>query len=103
MNETVSLILALVAGILLGAIFFGGLWWTVRKGSISRIPALWFIGSAILRTIIVLIGFYFVSGSHLDRLAACLLGFVISRLVILRLTRIGKKPEYLTEKVSHAS
>jgi hypothetical protein len=32
MNETLSLVLALVTGVLLGAIFFGGLWWTVRKG-----------------------------------------------------------------------
>ena len=45
MNETLSLVLALVAGVLLGAIFFGGLWWTVRKGVSSKQPALWFFGS----------------------------------------------------------
>jgi F1F0 ATPase subunit 2 len=102
MNETVLLILALVAGFLLGAVFFGGLWWTVRKGSASRLPALWFVGSAILRVVVVLAGFYLVSGAHLDRLAASLLGFVIARFVILRLTRNEKKPEYLAGKVSHA-
>jgi hypothetical protein len=32
MNETVILVLAGCAGVLLGAIFFGGLWWTVQKG-----------------------------------------------------------------------
>ena len=32
MNETLTLALAWSAGVLLGAIFFGGLWWTVRKG-----------------------------------------------------------------------
>jgi F1F0 ATPase subunit 2 len=30
MNEFLSLALALAAGVLLGAIYFGGLWWTVR-------------------------------------------------------------------------
>ena len=30
MNETLALVLALVTGVLLGAMFFGGLWWTVR-------------------------------------------------------------------------
>jgi hypothetical protein len=32
MNETVILVLAGSAGVLLGVFFFGGLWWTVRKG-----------------------------------------------------------------------
>ena len=31
MNETLALVLAWLAGGVLGAIFFGGLWWTVRK------------------------------------------------------------------------
>ena len=45
MPETLSLMLALVTGISLGAIFFGGLWWTVQKGVPSKQPALWFLGS----------------------------------------------------------
>ena len=69
-----------MAGMLLGAIFFGGLWWTVRKGVSSPRPALWFLGSLLLRTSIALAGFYFVSGGHWERLLACLLGFVIARL-----------------------
>src|ERR1035438_6381230 len=32
MTDALRLVLALVTGLLLGAIFFGGLWWTVRKG-----------------------------------------------------------------------
>jgi F1F0 ATPase subunit 2 len=32
MNEVFSLASASVAGLLLGAMFFGGLWWTVRAG-----------------------------------------------------------------------
>jgi F1F0 ATPase subunit 2 len=50
MNEILNLILALVAGFLLGAFFFGGLWWTVQKGLSSRRPELWFLGSLLLRT-----------------------------------------------------
>ena len=54
MNELLTLALALVAGLLLGAIFFGGLWWTVRKGISSKQPALWFLGSLLLRMSIAL-------------------------------------------------
>jgi F1F0 ATPase subunit 2 len=86
MNETLTLVLAWVAGGVLGAIFFGGLWWTVRKGVSSQQPALWFFGSLLLRMSIALAGFYFVSGGHWDRLLACLLGFVIARFIVTRLT-----------------
>ena len=36
-------------GGLLGTMFFGGLWWTVRTGVSSQRPALWFLGSLVLR------------------------------------------------------
>ena len=70
MNEALTLVLAWVAGVVLGAIFFGGLWWTVRKGVSSKQPALWFFGSLLLRMSIALAGFYFVAGGHWERLLA---------------------------------
>ena len=71
MNETLTLALALAAGVLLGAIFFGGLWWTVRKGVSSQRPALWFLGSLLLRMSIALAGFYFVSGAAIGSGCCC--------------------------------
>ena len=73
-------VLALAAGVarrrgLLGVIFFGGLWWTVQKGVASEAPAFWFLGSLLLRTSLILAGFYLVSLGHWSRLVACLLGF----------------------------
>lgn len=87
MNEPLTLVLAWVAGGVLGAIFFGGLWWTVRKGVSSKRPELWFFGSLPLRMSIALAGFYFVSGHHWERLLPCLLGFVMASLVVTWLTR----------------
>jgi len=87
MNESVTLLLAWLAGMGLGAIFFGGLWCTVCKGFSAKRPALWFLGSLLLRTSIALVGFYFVSGGHWERLLMCLFGFVIVRLVVTWMTR----------------
>jgi len=87
MNEPLSLASALVAGVLLGAFFFGGLWWTVRQGVSSKRVALWFLGSVLLRMSVALTGFYFVSGRHWERLLLCLLGFVMARMVVTRLAR----------------
>jgi F1F0 ATPase subunit 2 len=101
-NETLTLVLALVTGVLLGGMFFGGLWWTVQKGVSSKQPALWFFGSLLLRTSIALAGFYFIARGHWERLLVCLLGFVIARLIVTRLTRAAEKPTCLAREASHA-
>ncbi|HEV7930675.1 MAG TPA: ATP synthase subunit I, partial [Nitrosospira sp.] len=43
MSEVTGVALAVVTGMMLGAIFFGGLWWTVINGIKAREPARWFI------------------------------------------------------------
>ena len=90
MNEIPALALALLAGALLGVFFFGGLWWTVQKGVTSKNPALWFLGSLLLRTSLILAAFYFVSQGHWSRLVACLLGFVIARVIVVK--RLARAP-----------
>ena len=101
MNETLTLVLSWFAGAALGAIFFGGLWWTVRKGMSAKQPAFWFPGSLLLRMGVSLTGFYFVSGGHWERLLLCLLGFVMARPVVVRLTRASG--ESLAPPVPEAS
>jgi F1F0 ATPase subunit 2 len=102
MNETLSLALALVTGVLLGAIFFGGLWWTVRRGVSSKQPALWFLGSALLRTGIALGGFYLVARGHWERWLVCLIGFMIARAIVTGLSRVAEKPTYRAPETSYA-
>ena len=103
MNDFLFLVLALAAGLLLGAIFFGGLWWTVRKGVFSKSPALWFLGSMLLRMSIVLAGFYFVGGGDWQRLVTCLLGFIIARFIVMRLSRTPiEHPHSTAKEASHA-
>ena len=82
MNEALRLMPALVTGVLLGAMFFGALWWTVQEGVSSKWSALWFFGSLLLRTGMVLAGFYFVGSGDWKRLLACLLGFFIARVAV---------------------
>jgi F1F0 ATPase subunit 2 len=87
MNETIIMTAVLLAGVLLGAFFFGGLWWTVRRGVTAKIPALWFVGSSVVRTGVVLAVFYRVGRGDWKRSLVCLLGFVIARFIVLRLIR----------------
>lgn len=88
MNDMMLLAPALIAGMLLGAIYFGGLWWTVRKILASPRPAQWLIVSLLLRLGFTLPGFYLVAGADWKRLLACLLGFIIARVIVIRLAGI---------------
>ncbi len=76
------LLLAALGGVLLGTIFFGGLWWTVRTKLSSDLAALWFFASLILRTGVALAGFYFIGQGDWRRLVACLLGFLAARFAV---------------------
>ncbi|MBE0619723.1 MAG: ATP synthase subunit I [Burkholderiales bacterium] len=87
MNEPWNLAFALAAGAVLGAMFYGALWWTVRRAVSSKRVALWFIGSLLLRMGLALAGLYFVAAGHWQRLLLCLFGFVLARIVVIWLTR----------------
>jgi F1F0 ATPase subunit 2 len=88
------MMLSFGAGLLLGAVFFGGLWWTIRKGLNSPRPALLFLGSAVLRMGVVVSGFYFVANGQWQRLLACMAGFIIARLAVTWLIRGKQKEEH---------
>jgi F1F0 ATPase subunit 2 len=82
---------SLALGMLLGSVFFGGLWWTVQRGLVSNNPALWFGLSTLGRMAAVLVGFYFVAQSGTpSRVLACLLGLLIARFTVTRLTRVPR-------------
>ena len=79
---------AMLAGAALGAVFFGGLWWTVQRGAVSPSPARWFLGSFVLRSTIVVAGFYLIGAGQPVRMGLCLLGFVLARAIVLLATRL---------------
>jgi F1F0 ATPase subunit 2 len=87
MNEPLMMVLAVVFGAVLGVVFFGGLWWTVRRSLRSKRLALWIFSSLVLRISIVATWFYVFAGHHWERLLLSLLGFIAARFVVIRLTR----------------
>lgn len=103
MNDMTALMLALLAGISLGLMFFGGLWWTVQKGAVSRRPALLFLVSFIVRMGLALGGFYLMSFGHWSRLLSCLTGFVAARALTIHLLAPAlEKRVKLKNERSHA-
>ncbi|HTC52628.1 MAG TPA: ATP synthase subunit I [Steroidobacteraceae bacterium] len=80
---------ALAAGIILGAVFFGGLWWTVSRGLTTTVPAVWFGLSALLRMAVLVCGVYYFARLGLPSLLAGLCGVVVARGAVKYLTRVA--------------
>lgn len=90
MPDAANLTISFAAGLILAAFFFGGLWWTVQKGLKSANPAIWFLGSMILRTSVIVVGFYYVAQGHWSNLVVCLAGFLVGRFFVVR--RLARDP-----------
>jgi F1F0 ATPase subunit 2 len=75
------------AGMLIGGVFFGGLWLTVRKCLTTSHPASWLLASALIRMFVALVGIYFVGAGQWPRMLACLVGFIVARQLVIHITR----------------
>ncbi len=90
MTDLLTLSLDFIAGLVLGAIFYGGLWWTVRRLCVKA-AGRWLVASFVVRASVALAGFYAVARGTGYGAAACLVGFFVARMVVTRLTRL--RPE----------
>lgn len=72
------------SGIILGLIYFLGLWVTVTKVSRVRHPYLFMIGSFLARTLVVLLGFYLLLIYNWIYLILAMITFLITRHWIIR-------------------
>lgn len=89
MSDLVSLIVALIGGMALGAIAFGGLWWTVRRLPTAKSPALLTVSSLIARLGISVLGFYLIGAGSWERLLACLAGYLVVRQILIRRAQVS--------------
>ena len=84
LQQGLILLLSLLAGMALGLLFFGGLWWTVRRLTTARHPGLLLSASLLLRSGLTMLGLYWVFGNELERLFAALLGMLLVRFWLRR-------------------
>jgi F1F0 ATPase subunit 2 len=91
MTEFLTLTFAFFTGATLAFIFYGGLWLTVRKVIALKRQPLWLPVSLFVRIFITFAGFCIVSGTNKMSFAACIAGFVLARLVVLKLVFAWKQ------------
>lgn len=81
------MIFALLLGLGLSGIYFGGLWGTVRRLQGASRPKLLLLGSFLVRTALVLAGFYLLLrglDAQWEALGLALLGFLVGRWLLIR-------------------
>ncbi len=84
MTDLNLIFLAAVAGFILGGLYFGGLWLTIRHLPDSRHPALLMLGSFMLRSFFVAAGFYPMIQQDWHNALFMLIGFILARLLLTR-------------------
>jgi F1F0 ATPase subunit 2 len=88
MTEPFILALAACAGALVGMLYFLGLWLTVKRLEDASNPALFTLGSFLGRTAAAVFLFYLlVREGHWERGLAALAGFILSRVVMVRMQK----------------
>jgi F1F0 ATPase subunit 2 len=82
--EPTGIAVAFFLGLALGAGYLAALWGSVRAVARSGRSPAWLLGGSVLRIGILLALFYLVMNGHLERLLACLGGFIIMRFAVTR-------------------
>ena len=80
----IGLALALAGGMGLGALYFAGLWWTVRWLPEVGHPALLMMASLVTRLGGLLTGIWLLTDGEWQRAAAALVGILLARVVVVR-------------------
>jgi F1F0 ATPase subunit 2 len=75
----VELIMTVLSGVLLGNLYFGGLWLTVRQTQHWQYPGLGMVVSLFLRLALVGVGLYLLADGHWQRYLAALPGLLVAR------------------------
>jgi F1F0 ATPase subunit 2 len=89
-GQVLSLGIPFVAGLALGAAYFGALWLTIRRMAWSARPTAWLLASTAVRLGLAVGAFYVIMDGRWERLLACLAGFIVMRTYLKR--RIGPAP-----------
>ncbi len=93
MNE-LSVVIALLGGLIIGVFFFSGLWITIRRVEHMQRPGIILFASSMTRLVVALAGFYLLAWGRWERLLIAVIGFMLARMVMIRSLGYPEMPSY---------
>lgn len=105
MNNVWNLALLGASSFVIGLVFFGGLWWTVKRSIESSKAALWLFCSLLIRMSFAIICFYIMFTGDFYHptwlvLFICMAAFVLARIAVLKTTEIFAAQYLIQPKTS---
>lgn len=77
------MIIGFFGGIILGIIFFGGLYWSVNQLAKVRYPAVLMIASAFVRMGILLFGIFLLADNNIKNMLSIVVGIILVKVVMI--------------------
>jgi len=84
------LVVGFFGGVVLGLVFFGGLYWSVNKLPRVKYPGLLMVASMLVRMAALLIGLYFLMAGNMKNLLAAVVGVMLVKFVMI--ARVRQNP-----------
>lgn len=75
--------MAFIAGIVLGVLFFGGLYLTVQNLAKTEHPSVLMMASLVIRMAILILGLYLVRGDSYLNIPLALMGILLVRIIMV--------------------
>jgi F1F0 ATPase subunit 2 len=98
MSAVITLAAGLVAGVVLGLVFFGGLWWTTQRLATSSRPAILVSVSLLVRVAVLAAGLLLLAQVGSGALLVAALGLLATRIGLTRLAVNGRLPQPTTSE-----
>lgn len=90
------MVVAFFGGVVLGVVFFGGLYWSVNQLPSIKYPGLLMVVSMLVRMAILLTGLYFLMAGEIKNLLAAVAGVMLIKFVMI--ARVRQKPTAPSER-----
>ena len=85
--------ISFAAGLIIGAVYFAGLWFTVRRVTDTGAAPLWLLVSAVVRLAFLVAALFWIMDGRWERLLAALAGVIVARLVATWMARFNDTAE----------
>ena|SRR3990167_3756955 len=86
----IEIALSFASGLLVGAAYFAGLWFTVRRLTGAGLAPVWLFASAIVRLALLIAALFWIVDDSWERLLAALAGIIAARWIAMRSVRVAK-------------
>ena len=88
-----KIMISFAAGLIIGAVYFAGLWFTVRRLTGAGLAPLWLFISAVVRLAFLVAALFWIMNGSWERLLAALAGILVARFVATWTARVSDAPE----------